>query len=416
MHGDEPLSASERALDEVLFESHFAPQHELPAIIAEHAARFGAYDATIYLADLQQVALVPFTDGIPVQDAGLEPLAIDGTLAGRCFQNIEVLTQHASDERVRVWLPLLDGPDRLGALAVSIDAALADDLATSVFGVRLRRFATLAAELIMTKSAYGDRIVQLRRRADMKLAAELQWSLLPPLTFSCEAVTVSGALEPAYQVAGDTLDYAVDDGVTHAAVFDGMGHGLTSSLLAAVAVAAYRNLRRGGAGLVSTVGAIHDAMVEAFDGRQFTTALVAELDTESGLFSWVSAGHPPPLLLRDGRFVHELVAPPTPPLGLALPKDVPRHEVTIGREQLEPGDRVLLYTDGVLEARSPSGEFFGEQRLVDLMARNLSAGLPVPETLRRVIRALLEHQGGNLTDDATMLLIEWRTDRGAFRF
>jgi serine phosphatase RsbU (regulator of sigma subunit) len=72
---------------------------------------------------------------------------------------------------------------------------------------------------------------------------------------------------------------------------------------------------------------------------------------------------------------------------------------------------VLLYTDGVTEARSPEGEFFGEQRLADLLTRNLAAGLPVPETMRRAVRALLEHQQGQLTDDATLLLVEWRGDR-----
>jgi serine phosphatase RsbU (regulator of sigma subunit) len=417
MHGEQPLSAFERAIDAVLVEAHFVPQYGIPPIVSRHAAQFGADDAVLFLADLQQVMLVPFVDGLAGPEGGdTEPLAVDGTLAGRCFQHVEILTQNLSEDRVRVWLPLLDGTDRLGVLSVSIDAARASELAGGLFGLRLRRFASLVAELLVTKASYGDRIVRLRRRDGMTLAAELQWSLLPPLTFTCEAATVSGALEPAYEVAGDTLDYAVDAGVTRAAVFDGMGHGLGSSLLAAVAVAAYRNLRRAGAELVPTVTGIHDAMIEAFDGRQFTTALVAELDTDTGLLSWVSAGHPPPLLLREGRFVHELVAPPWPPLGLALPSDVPRREVSVGREQLEPGDRVLLYTDGVLEARAPDGEFFGEQRLIDLMTSNFSAGLPVPETLRRVIRALLAHQAGKLTDDATMLLLEWRTDSSAFQF
>lgn len=67
---------------------------------------------------------------------------------------------------------------------------------------------------------------------------------------------------------------------------------------------------------------------------------------------------------------------------------------------------LLLYTDGVTEARSPDGEFFGLTRLVDMVTRNLAAGLPAPETMPRVVNALLDHQAGDL-DDATLLFVEW---------
>lgn len=77
-------------------------------------------------------------------------------------------------------------------------------------------------------------------------------------------------------------------------------------------------------------------------------------------------------------------------------------------ESLQPGDLLLLYTDGVTEARSAAGEFCGIDRLIDLVTRNLAAGLPAPETLRRVIRAVLEHQGDELDDDASLMLVKWR--------
>jgi serine phosphatase RsbU (regulator of sigma subunit) len=102
---------------------------------------------------------------------------------------------------------------------------------------------------------------------------------------------------------------------------------------------------------------------------------------------------------------------PALPFGLGdLGPDAP-WPLVVGRESLEPGDQILLYTDGVVEARSPEGAFFGVQRLTDLLARNLASGLPTPETMRRVVRSLLRHQQGQLTDDATLLLAEWLTDR-----
>ena len=78
----------------------------------------------------------------------------------------------------------------------------------------------------MTKSLYGDTIVCLRRRADMGLAVEMQWSPPPPLTFATETVTIAAALEPAYRVAGDSVDYAVDGHCARFAVFERWDTGL----------------------------------------------------------------------------------------------------------------------------------------------------------------------------------------------
>jgi serine phosphatase RsbU (regulator of sigma subunit) len=193
-----------------------------------------------------------------------------------------------------------------------------------------------------------------------------------------------------------------------------MGHGLRSAQLAVLAVAAYRNARRTDRSLTKTAQAVDDALLAGFAGDGFTTAVLAELHTDTGRLEWINAGHPEPLLLRDGRLVKTLHAEPAPPLGLGLnpptsgPTD-PDDTFAVGAEHLQPGDRVLFYTDGVTEARSPEGELFGVERLVDLLIRNLASALPAPETMRRVVRTLLAHQQGQLSDDATMLLLEWRS-------
>ncbi|MCU1692103.1 MAG: protein serine/threonine phosphatase [Frankiales bacterium] len=272
--------------------------------------------ATVYLADLQQDVLVPFVgpDG-PGLDESVPPLAVDATLAGRAYQLVQVLTQYLPGGRLRLWLPLLDGSDRLGVITVVADDPRATECPELM--ARLRRLAALAADLVMIKTMYADTIVRLRRSSEMGLAAEMQWSLLPPLTFACDRVTVAGALEPAYQVAGDTVDYSVDAGVARVAVFDGMGHGLQSAQLAALTVAAYRNARRAERGLTETVHAIDEALLAGFGGEAFATAVLAELDTDTGRLSWISAGHPEPLLLRGGRLVKSLHVDPGPPLGLA---------------------------------------------------------------------------------------------------
>lgn len=402
-----------RAVGDLLRACHLAADFALPDLFDDHAVALGVRDAVAYLADLQQQGLVPFvgTRGA-AHHLNLEPLNVDSTLAGRAFQRVQVLTQPLDGGEVRVWLPMLDGTERLGVLAVTAPSEEALDADGGALRDRLGRFATLVVELVISKTLYGDTVVRLRRTSSMGLAAEMQWSLLPPLTFADHRITIAGGLEPAYEVAGDALDYSVMPDRVHVAIFDGMGHGLRSAQLAGMAVAAYRHARRAQRTLAATARAIEDAVSQTFDGGEFLTGQVAELDTDSGLLSWVNAGHPSPLLLRDGRMVRALDSEPVVPFGLGwcAAEDQP---VAIGKETLQPGDQVLFYSDGVIEARSPGGEFFGTERLVDLVVRNLAAGLPAPETMRRVIRALLDHQQGQLDDDASLFLVQYRPDTQA---
>ena len=82
--------------------------------------------------------------------------------------------------------------------------------------------------------------------------------------------------------------------------------------------------------------------------------------------------------------------------------------MTLAEEMLEPGDQVLIFTDGVVEARSSDGEFFGVGRLVDMVSRASAAATPAPETMRRLLHSILDHQEGELQDDATIVVVEWR--------
>ena len=107
--------------------------------------------------------------------------------------------------------------------------------------------------------------------------------------------------------------------------------------------------------------------------------------------------------VRDGRLLVPGPCKPHPPLGLQLRKP------DVCETQLRAGDRVILYTDGIVEARSPTGEFFGEERLADFVHRASAAGDPAPETVRRLMRHVLAHQADHLQDDASIIVLEWRT-------
>ncbi len=388
------ISPGERAFRRLMQRSHLATADHLGEIVAAAAGDLGGRDLELLVVDHGQSELHALAAGGPVYE-------IDGTLPGRVFRQMVPQTVDR-DDGVRLWVPLLDGLERLGVLAVTFDAVGEREHA------RIAHLAALVAELLISKALLSDALHRVARREEMSLAAEMQWSLMPPLTAGTEEVSIAALLEPAYDVGGDLVDYSLEPGVAKLAVFDAVGHGIQASLLASLAVGSYRNRRRALDDLPQIAAAVDRAIAAQFDTRLFTTAVFATLDVERGRLSWVNAGHPRPLLLRAGQVVKELVGVTGPPLGVGLW----RRPATVNEEQLEPGDRVLLYTDGVTEARTPDGRLFGMERLIDFIVQAEGAGEPIPETMRRLSRALVEHQDGDQRDDATLMLVEWRTGAG----
>jgi hypothetical protein len=382
-------------LRSLLHASHLLAPDDLASTVATHARSMGARETVLYLADYEQATLVPLPGaGVPER----QELAIEATLAGRAFRRVEVVTSSATGGSYRLWLPLLDGVERLGVVELVLpaepDAELEEDF---------RALMSLVAELVGVHGAYGDVFTRLRRRRPFSLAAEIQWGLLPPLTFGTERVVITGGLEPAYDIGGDTFDYAVNGATADLLILDSLGHGLPAAVLASVAVGAYRHARRTMLDLPAIAQQVNAAIAGQFGASQFATAALARLDLDTGRLRWINAGHPAPLILRGSSLVRPPPCPPSRPLGLQDAK--PDYCET----RLEPGDRLLLYTDGITEARSPDGEFFGEQRLADFIAAAVAAGDPAPEMVRRLMRRLLAHQADQLQDDATIVVLEWRT-------
>ena len=390
------------ALHEVLRHSHLAAPEDLPAIAGRAAHHLGATDAVIHLVDYEQLLLTPvLPSGLP----GVEPLPVEGSVAGRVFQRIEQLETTGGDGR-HLWVPLLDGVERLGVLQLDLPPDL---VLTSGLSAAYSQFAHLVAELVVSNSQYTDAFEWARRREPMSLPAEMQHGLLPPLTFGTGRVIISGLLAPAYEVGGDAFDYALNGNYAHVAVFDAVGHGLHASLLANLAVSCYRNSRRAGLPLVETVVAIDEALANGFGPERYVTGVVGQLDVDTGLFRWVNAGHPDPMLLRGGQLVKELSCEPALPLGMGGLTGGASYDVC--EESLQPGDRLLLVTDGVDEARTEDGSFFGRTRLAEFAARELASELPTPEVMRRLQNAILRYQTGRLQDDATTVFVEWLTGK-----
>lgn len=398
-----------RVTAELLHRSHLMGLSDVVGTLSEMAP-LGASEVRVYLADLQQRHLALLPGG---EARGAEVLPIDSTLAGRAYQTLTVQSAPLrgtgpAGAAYRVWVPLVDGTERLGVLGLT--AADAGEVRLDSY----RALASLVAMMVTAKASYSDAYAQVQRSREMALQAELVWSLLTPRTLATDRVLVAATLEPAYEAGGDAFDYSILGDHLQVSIFDALGHDLSAGLLASVGLASCRNTRRSGGSLTSIAARADDAIAESFGQDRFVTALLCDLDLVTGLFSWIPAGHPPPLLIRGNRTVRELTRPARPPLGLArlyaqnarLPDSpVPDAPHT---ERLEPGDRLLLYTDGVTEGRAADGAPFGLEGLADFVIRHCSAGLPAPETMRRLNHAILDYQQGRLRDDATVVLVEWQ--------
>jgi hypothetical protein len=395
-------------LAHVIDESHLVAGEELSTVV-DDAVRPLGLTAELFMVDLAQRVLTGVAAGRG------EQLDVGATPAGRCYQLGEVVPGSDAHGRV-LWVPVLDGTDRIGVLRVGLggrhdrtDGGVGDAADHTADDAELRRWLWVLAgglgHILMTKLVYSDYLRRIRTNGPLSQNSELLWQLLPPRTFATERVVVSALLEPYADVAGDAYDYNVERDVVDLAVFDAAGHDLQAGLTTALAVTALRNARRAAKTDVRALAEQIDEVVTAQPGPlQFATAVLARLDTVTGSLDYLIAGHPAPLLLRGGSVVKELDATPRVPLGVTV-AGAPRGRVS--REQLRPGDALLFYSDGVVEARNRDGEFFGEQRLVELVERAAEEDLSAPETLRRLTAAVLHHQGGILQDDATLLLVEW---------
>jgi hypothetical protein len=390
----EPHGAPFAALVGLLEDSELAPPDRLVAAV-EAAGRALGVRLVAYLIDYEQLALHPLHgDG--------SSFGVDTTLPGRAFQQVRMLP--AEGDPPRLWVPILDGIERLGVLAVEVDDPA--DLYDPGLRVQCRWLTLLLGHLVTLVNQYGDGLDLVRLRKPRSVAGELIWSLLPPLTAGVGSFVVSGALEPRYDVGGDAFDYSLSETTASLLILDAVGHDLASGLIAATALAAYRGARHAGHGLPEQARAIDETVRQQFGHRSaFVTAVLIELDLNTGQLRYINAGHPAPLIMRGGRVGRSLAGGRRLPLGLGPA------EMTVGEETLQSEDWLLLHTDGITEARDRTGTFFGDARLTDFLQREAAAGHPPPETVRRLIRAVLTHQDGELQDDATVLLARWTNPR-----
>ncbi|MDO3683291.1 PP2C family protein-serine/threonine phosphatase [Micromonospora sp. C28ISP2-4] len=378
-----------------------APVEAVEAVTGAVATALNALGVSLLIADLSGRALVRLTHQPAGDGAGrrqdeevAEVLPFDG---GPYEQALRQQTARVipGDDRWTVLAPVTERGEAIGLLEIDLPDEPDDDVVA-----RIARTAHALAFIVIANRRHTDLFEWGQRTTPFSLSAEIQRRLLPA-SFTCEAgaFTLSGWLEPAANVGGDTFDYSLARDVLHFSITDAMGHGVASALTATLGVGSLRNTRRRGASLVAQAEESNRAVAEHANVRgAYVTAVLGRIDLTTGRCELVNAGHVPPMLVRDGR-VAPVELPGNFPLGM-----FPGESYRSGELPLLAGDRLVLVTDGMRERNAAD---------IDLPAALLRlAHLHPREAVRALSDAVLAAAGPVLDDDATLLVIDWYNSHG----
>jgi serine phosphatase RsbU (regulator of sigma subunit) len=385
-----------------------SPVSSVEAVTRELGAALGASSVSFLIADLSGRALVRLSR-LALGDDGAEGtrrddqeqatvLPFDGGPAEQALrsQQVQVLPPKTS-RRWTVLAPITERGEALGLLELDLPVEPTAEVVAEV-----RRTAHVLGYVVIASRRHTDLYEWGQRSTPFSLSAEIQRRLLPA-AYTCEAgsFTLASWLEPADTIGGDTFDYSLSRDQLHLSVTDAVGHGVDSSLTATLCVGSLRNTRRHGATLLQQATLTNEALAEhgcGPEGERFATALLARLDLPTGDLELVNAGHTAPYLARDGE-VTLIELPVDLPLGLFESSSY--RSTTL---PLRPRDRIVIVTDGMLERSAASVDLESHiRRTRDLHPR---------EATRELADLVIEASGGELLDDAALLVLDWHGDHG----
>lgn len=368
-----------------------APVDTVDAVAGGLLEMLGAHEVSFLIADFSGRTLSRLGHTVASNAADedtKERVGLVGTPHGEALATQQaVLVEEGPATRMLV--PVTTRGEAVGVLELVLPFAPEPAMVEDV-----RVAAHQLAYLVIANRRYTDLFEWGQRTAPLSLAAEIQRRLLPD-AYTCEAsqFTLAAWLEPAGQVGGDTFDFSLERDALHLSMTDAMGHSVQSALLATILVGSLRNTRRAGASLEEQARNAHEALVANVGLDQFVTGQVARVDLVTETAQVINAGHPLPYRVRDGRASQVPLAPELP---FGAVEDA---SWAVQHLPLEPGDRLVFLSDGLLE-RGPA------QLKIEAILED-SADLHPREAIQQLMHQVLDAAGGELEDDAAALCLDW---------
>lgn len=298
-----------------------------------------------------------------------------------------------------VCVPLRDGAHTVGALCLGGGERLGH-------AANLRFLANVGAQIALAvrhRFLIQQEMEALAFRRELLLAAEIQRGLLPQACPRLPGLVIAATCRPAQEVGGDGYDFSHHALGLDVVVADVSGHGVAAGLLMSSFLSMFRVQEHVvlSPSEIATRANRH-VVREVGDSGHFVTALVARLTVHPPHLTYATMGHPAPLLCRHGEAL-------SLPQADGLPAGIWEEGAYAEREvRLQPGDVLLLYTDGLIEARSPEGAFWGLAGLRGVLEAH--AEEPLEQLLEAIFTACHAFAGRRVEDDQTLIAIALRSE------
>ncbi|MGB7761931.1 MAG: SpoIIE family protein phosphatase [Bryobacteraceae bacterium] len=265
----------------------------------------------------------------------------------------------------------------------------------------LQTLAMEASTVLENARLLEEERAKQRMEEELKVARDIQQSLLPRTLPSAGWLRAAGSSVASAQVGGDYYDViAVNDRCWGAVVADVSGKGVSSALLAALLQGALIPASDRADVLARRMDRLNTFLLDRTGGEKYATVFYCLLD-RSGRLDYVNAAHCPPIVVRPGGETAELAATGVP-VGL-----LEGSTYEISGCQLSPGDKLVIYTDGVTEAQDARGAFFGRKRLFDLVRAQAGASsTELHDAIQGAVREFTE--GAPQSDDITLVVLDFR--------